>query len=81
MKALIGEKEFLVESGAKGTSINGKPYHADIIEMVPGKFHALLDNKSFSASEPVSVIDFAVSSCVVVLCEFATGAVFDVVNV
>jgi len=48
-KAIIGGKEYQVESGPKENTINGKLFDADIVEIRKGKFHILRNNKSFSA--------------------------------
>jgi len=46
-KAIIGTKEFQVE--AKERLVNGKDMTADIIEIRDGKFHILVNRKSYSA--------------------------------
>lgn len=46
-KAIIGGKEFRIESSAKEKTINGKLFDADIIEIQKGKFHVLRNNKSY----------------------------------
>ena len=48
-KAIIGTKEFRVESGSKEISVNGKAMKADIVEIRDGKFHILVNHKSYSA--------------------------------
>ena len=54
-KAIIGKKEFKVETGKEKNSVNGKEINADVIEIRDGKFHILVNNKSYSA-EIVEVI-------------------------
>jgi biotin carboxyl carrier protein len=54
-KAIIGQKEFLVETNRDISSVNGKEIKADIIEIRDGKFHILVNHKSYSA-EIVEVI-------------------------
>jgi len=48
-KAIIAGKEFQVEIGPKERSVNGKPIQADIVEIRNGKFHILVNYKSYSA--------------------------------
>ncbi len=47
-KAIIGGKEFRVESSSKSKTINEKLFDADIIEIRKGKFHILRNNHSYS---------------------------------
>jgi biotin carboxyl carrier protein len=48
-KAIIAGKEFQVDIGSKEKSVNGKAINADIVEIKNGKFHILVDHKSYSA--------------------------------
>jgi biotin carboxyl carrier protein len=54
-KAIIGQNEFLVETSRNKRSVNGKEITADIVEIRDGKFHILVNHKSYSA-EIVEVI-------------------------
>jgi len=54
-KAIIAGKEFRVETDNENRSVNGKEIKADIIEIRDGKFHILVNNKSYSA-EIVEII-------------------------
>lgn len=48
-KAIIEGKTFEITEDDNVTYINGKPANADIFEYRNGKFHVLLDNKSYTA--------------------------------
>jgi len=54
-KAIIGQREFQVETEKNERSVNGKVIEADIVEIRNGKFHILVNHKSYSA-EIVEVI-------------------------
>lgn len=54
-KAIIGQKEFQVETDKEKKLVNGKEINANIIEIRDGKFHILVKNKSYSA-EIVEII-------------------------
>ncbi|MBK7852643.1 MAG: biotin/lipoyl-binding protein [Bacteroidetes bacterium] len=48
-KVLVNNQEFKVEYDSTHQSINGQPFHADVLEFNKGKFHILRDNKSYIA--------------------------------
>lgn len=48
-KANIQGKIFKVDIKGKETFIDGKPVNADMIEYAKGKFHIILDNRSYTA--------------------------------
>ncbi|HRH66319.1 MAG TPA: biotin/lipoyl-binding protein [Bacteroidia bacterium] len=48
-KVLVNNQEFKVEYDTTHQTIDGKPFHADILEYGHGKFHVLRDNKSYVA--------------------------------
>ena len=48
-KAVIGGKEYRVESGLEGSKINGELMDADIIEIRQGRFHIICGHRSYSA--------------------------------
>jgi biotin carboxyl carrier protein len=54
-KAIIGQMEFQVETEKNERSVNGKVIEADLIEIRDGKFHILVNHKSYSA-EIVEII-------------------------
>lgn len=45
-----GQKEFEVNSYADSISVNGEAIQADLLPLEEGKFHILLDGRSFNAS-------------------------------
>ena len=47
-KAIIGKNIFQIDS-KEITEIDGKPFPADVIEYSNGKFHILLNNRSYTA--------------------------------
>ena len=47
-KAIIGKNIFQIDS-KEITEIDGKPFPADVIEYSNGKFHILLNNRSYNA--------------------------------
>lgn len=48
-KVTVDSKDFAIESDGKGNSMDGKPFNADVLEFKEGKFHILIDHRSFTA--------------------------------
>lgn len=49
IKAIVDQKEFIVESKENGWIVNGEPFSWDIVKLSDNNFHILYQNKSYRA--------------------------------